>query len=450
MITFKNKETYKTILRIAIPIALQNIVTFSVSLTDTVMLGMLGETALSASAVANQPGFVFMVAVFGMCSGAQVLISQYWGKNEIKPIRSIIGIVLRLSVVLAAIMTVLMLLFPTQLLGLFTDNAEVLDQGVRYLKIIAFTYLFVSIATVYINTCRAVEIVKIAVVVSILSFSINVFLNWTLIFGNLGFPRLGIEGAAIATLCARITEFLVMIVFVMFIEKRIKFRWHNIFKAERYLWADLFKYASPVLLNEFMWSLGIALQTLILGRVSADALAANSICNVVMQFTNVFVWGIVSASAVLIGKSVGIGDYRETMSMVRLLQRLYIIIGVTMCVAMLLLRHFAVDFYNVSDTVKQMALDFIVVSAFIFISVSYNAPCLVGIHRGGGDTRFVLIIDLVFVWLVAIPFGALAAFVFKLPMWAVYIFLKIDEPIKMVISYIRLRGTKWIRNVTRE
>lgn len=445
----RDKSLYKSLLAIAIPITLQNLINFSVGMLDTLMLSRLGQTALSASSLANQPGFVFMITVFGIANGAMVINAQYWGKKEMEPIRRVFGIALRLALGLGVLLTVLMAAFPTQVMRVFTPEADIVELGVDYLRIIAFTYVFIGFSNVLTIALRSIEVVRISVVVSTSSLVINAVGNYILIFGKFGAPALGVKGAAIATVIARMAECIIITVYLVFVDKRLRLRWKHILSFDRALFADFIRYGAPVVISEVVWSTGIATHAMILGRLGGDAVAASAICSVVQQFTTVFVFGVANACGVVIGKTVGMGDFERAHSYSRTMQVCCVGLGIICGLTMFFLRDFVLLAYSLSGSARQLTNDFLVVNSFIVMFMAYTAPTMIGILRGGGDARFVMLLDLLFVWGVTIPLGALAGLVCGLPLPVVFLCLKIDEPIKMLISSVRLRGTRWMRNVTR-
>ncbi|MBC8536251.1 MATE family efflux transporter [Feifania hominis] len=445
----RDRSFYRNMIAIAVPIALQNLISFGVSMMDTVMVGQLGQTQLSASALANQPGFVFNVMTFGIGSGAAVLIAQYWGKKDMERIRHIFAIALRIAFCCSVILSALVLGFPGQIMRIFTPSEAVIAEGVRYLRVIGFTYLFFGVANTLMMTLRSIEVVRISVAVTSTSFVLNVILNYCLIFGKFGFPALGITGAAIATLCARISEFVIIVGYIAFFDKKLHLRFRDLFVRDRELSADFRRHGLPVVVNETLWSLAVAVQSMILGRLGDDAVAANSIVSVVQQFVNVFIFGISNASAVIVGKTIGEGRHDKLKEYVRTFQVFFLIIGACACGLMLLLKNPIINLYNVPDSTKALASQFMIVMSVIMFSISYTSPSLVGILRGGGDTRFVLMVDLIFMWAISVPFGAIAGLVLHFPAPLVFLCLKIDEPVKMIVSSVRIRSGKWIRDVTR-
>lgn len=445
----RDKAFYRTMLTIAIPIALQNLLNFSVTMVDTIMLGALGETALSASSLANQTGFVFNMLVFGLGSAAMVLNAQYWGKQEMEPIRKVFGITLKIALILATVLTVVVGLFPEQVMRIFTPEAAVIEEGVKYLKIILWTYILSGYSSVLLITLRSIEVVRISICVSVASLIINVFLNYVLIFGHFGAPTLGITGAAIATVIARFSECVIVTIYLWKVDKRLQLKLRHILSWDKALLADFFRYGTPVVLNELLWGLGMSVHSMILGRLGEDAVAANAICSVVQQVMTVIVFGLANACGVVIGKTVGLGQNALAMKYTRTMQIGALLVGVLSGGALYLLRWPIISIYNVSETTQALTAQFLAISAIVVFAQSYTFPTMVGILRGGGDTRFVLLMDIIFVWGVTIPLGAVAGLVYGLSMPLVFLCLRCDEPIKIFFATWRLRNSRWMRNVTR-
>ncbi|WMJ23531.1 MATE family efflux transporter [Paludicola sp. MB14-C6] len=446
----REKEFYKTLLTIALPVTLQNLIIFCTQMLDTVMLGELGDVAMSASALANQPFFIFNLLTFGLSGGAAVITAQYWGKREIEPIKIIMTMIIRFAMIMGMIFSIAVLVFPSQIMWIFTKDSQVIQAGVEYLQIIAFSYFFFGFTNTFYSTIRSVEIVKIAVVSNVLALVINGSLNYILIFGHFGAPALGIKGAALATLIARICEFSLGVLFMFFFDKKLKIRPKDFLKFDKILFQDLIKISSPVVANELMWSLGMTMQAALMGNLGKHVVSANSIISVVQQLSTVAVFGVASAAAVMIGKAIGEGDMQKARDRGHTFKIISIIFGVFVTVVIILLRNVAIDFYNVSAQAKALAHQLIYISALIGFFVSIAGIGIVGILRGGGDTKFSLWIEIAALWGIAVPFAYLAAFVLKWPVPAVYCVMKIDEPVKDTLCLIRMRGTRWLKNVTRD
>lgn len=446
----KDKKFYGMILTIGVPIALQNLLVYLTQMLDTIMLGELGDIPLTASSLANQVFFIYSLFTLGIAGGSAVLTAQYWGKKDMEPIRVIMGMVLRLVSVVGIVLSLLVLLFPGQIMRVFTTDAQVIETGIEYLEMIGYMYLFFGFSNTLISMLRSIEMVKVAVIANGSSLVVNAFLNWVLIFGNLGAPRLEIKGAAIATLVAKIAEFAIVLIYVLLIDQHLKLRVRHLFRSDRVLRMDLLKYCTPVVLNELAWALGISMQALLFGRISTIAVSANTIIMVVQQLCTIFIFGIANAGAVIIGKTIGEGNVVLARRRGKRIMILSIMTGVVAALLILLIRNLAVDFYNVSEETKALAKEMLLVTSVIVLFVSTAATAIVGLLRGGGDTQFSLIIEVVALWFFAVPLGFIAGMVLKLPIVVVYLLFKSDEIVKTVICFFRLRGSRWIRNVTRD
>ncbi|MDF2594400.1 MAG: family efflux transporter [Clostridia bacterium] len=445
----KDRNFYKLILSIALPIACQNLITFAVSMADSVMVGGLGEVSLSAVTIANQLFFIFMLIIFGLGSGANILVAQYWGKGDTKAIHKVMSIIYKVSVLFAGIFMLIAACVPEQFMGAFTTDAKVIELGGQYLRTIFVSYIFFALTNVTISVLRSVQTVKISIVVYGVSLITNIFLNWVLIFGNLGAPVMGVKGAAIATACARLVEFLIALGFLIFLEKKIKFKPAYLLKTDKVLLKDLVVVGGPVVLNELVWALGSSTLALIVAKLGTEVVAANSINNVVWQFVSIFTMGAGHAGAVIIGNTVGAMEYEKTKEYASTLIFLSIALGLIGAVIMFGIRPYVLLLYNVSQNTKDIARQIMAAGSLMLVFQSVAFVLMIGVLRGGGDTKFVLVADIIFLWAVAIPLGYVAAVILHLPIALVFIALKCDEILKVGISLIRVKRGKWIRNVTR-
>lgn len=450
MLVTRDKQFYKLLLSIALPIAMQNLITFAVSMVDTLMLGTLGEVELSAASISNNLFFVFMILNFGLAGGSNILISQYWGKNDVKAIHKVLAIMYKVCVALSIIFTAIALFAPRLFISIFTPDMAVVDAGEKYLRIVGLGYFFYAITNCSIMMLRSVKTVKISMVVYSISLLVNAFFNWILIFGNLGAPRLGIEGAAIATVLARFVEFAIVMCFMAFFEKKIKFRLSYFKIKDDLMKKDYIKTCTPVVFNEFLWAMGSSMVAVIVGRLGTEVVAANSISNVVNQFVTVFIFGLSSAAAVMIGNSIGEGNYKKTKEYAATIAICVACLAVFAGLLTFTLRSFIVQFYNVSDLTKSIAMDIMAVNSVIVFFQAMANTTNIGILRGGGDVKFVLVNDVIFMWLVAIPLGFIAAFVWRWPVIAVFCVIRVDEILKVICSTRRIISWKWITNVTRD
>ena len=444
------RNLYKWVLFLALPMALQNIITFSVGLTDNIMVGSLGELALSGVYVANQLQNILQMLVIGLGAAITVLAVQYWGKRDTDSVKTIIGIAIKFSIGAGLLFFIATLFFPMQILRIFTNEEKVITEGLKYMNIIRFTYIFFSITQVLIASMRCVERVKIGMYVSIVTFFVNVSLNWILIFGHFGAPALGIRGSATATLIARILETIIMIVYVRFIDDKLHLRFKDLLRSNFVLLKDFFRYGLPVVSGDVLWGINIAVQGAIIGRLGETALASVSISTVVFSMIGVAVYGTAGASAIIIGQTVGSGDYDRVKQYAKKLQILFIIIGVISGLVLFVAKDYILLLYNVSGSTIVMATQFLTVLSITMVGTSYQMSSLTGIVRPGGSIYFVLVNDLIFVWLVVIPSALLAAFVFHASPLIVFICLKSDQILKCGVAVVKVNRFKWIRNLTRE
>lgn len=446
----KDRSFYKSLLAIALPIALQNIIGFGVQMMDTIMVGALGDTPLSGASLGGQPFFVFMILCFGLASGGAVLIAQYWGRGNIDVVRRVMGMSLRFVAGAAILFTIVCYSFPMQIMSLFSNEQAVIEAGASYLRVVSFSYIFYGLSACYLNSLRAVEKVKIAMLIYLVSFFVNVFFNWVFIFGKLGFPELGVVGAAVGTVLARFSEFLMVFIYTTFIEKQIGFNFSYIFKGERDLLPDYIRHSLPVVGSELVWGLGSVTQAAIIGRLGEVFVAANSVAAVLQQLAMVMLFGIGNATAVLIGKTVGAGkiDYAKRMSKTLLVLSLGV--GVISCFLILGLRGPFTEIYDISAHAKSLAYEIMGVMAVIITFATIETVCILGILRGAGDTKYAFAVDAGCTWLVGVPMGLLAGFVWELPLLLVYVCLRSDLVVRITLCLVRVLRGKYIKNVTRE
>lgn len=450
MLISKDKKFYKLILSIALPIALQNLITFAVSMIDTMMLGSLGEVQLSAASIGNNLFFILTILIFGLAGGSNILISQYWGKGDVKAIHKILSIMYRACIIITSIFIAIAIFLPEKFMKIYTSDALVIEQGASYLRIVAIGYIFYAITNCTIMMLRSVKTVKISLFVYTISLIVNGFFNYILIFGRFGAPVLGVRGAAIATVIARITEFTIVLFFMIKVEDKIRLRVKHLIKVDKLMLKDFLSNVTPVLFNEFLWSTGSTMISIIIGRLGTETVAANSISNVVFQFVTVFIFGLSNATAVIIGNTIGEGKNDKAKEYSRTIGLLSIVMGLLSALVILFIKPYVVDFYNVSNVTKDIAMRIMDVMSIIIVFQSLGVNLMMGVLRGGGDAKFVLINDIIFMWIVAIPCGFIAAYVLKLPIAIIFFIVKSDEIIKSVVAVVRVLSGKWVRNVTRD
>ncbi|MDA3730631.1 MATE family efflux transporter [Niameybacter massiliensis] len=444
----REKQFYKLLLMTALPIGVQNLIIFGISMMDTLMLGSLGEVALSATALANNVFFVFTLLMFGLAGGSNVMIAQYWGKNDVKSIHKILAIMYRVCLVFTFIFVIISVVFPEQVMSIFTTDQAVIEGGAQYLRIVAIGYGFYAVTNCTIMILRSVQTVKIAMVVYVISLVVNTFFNWVFIFGKLGAPALGVRGAAIGTVIARITEFAVILIFMAYFEKKLQVKWKDLLKVDKQLVGHYLRNCMPVVFNELLWSIGVSMSGVVVGRLGTNVVAANSITNIINQLVIVFIQGVSNAGAAIIGNTVGQGDKDKVREYANTIILFSIVLGLISGVITYLVSPFIIAMYNVTEVTKAIAMDIVIVTAVTVFFKSLAMNTMVGILRGGGDATFVFINDLIFMWLIAIPFGFLAAFVWELPIIIVFFILRCDEMLKVIASLWRIHSGKWIKDVT--
>ncbi len=445
----EKKAFYKLVFVLVLPMALQNLINVGVTSADVIMLGQVGETSLSAASLAGQVQFIMTLIFFGLTSGAAVLTAQYWGKKDIRSIEKILAITMRFAILGAIIFTVAALLFPVPIMKLFTSEEAVLKEGVSYLKIIGFSYIFAAITMIYLNVMRSVERVIISTVVYSVSLVINVIFNAIFIFGLFGLEPMGVRGAALATLIARITELIIVWFYARKINRMVRFHFKDLFTIDKVLLKDFLTFSIPVMLNELIWGAGTAANAAIIGHLGSPVVAASSVTQVTRQLAMVVAFGIANATAIIIGKA--IGEQKEELAKVyaKRFIRLTLVVGFIGSLVILGVSGIAQSQMTLSQDAKYYLNIMMFVMSYFALGQAYNTTMVVGVFRAGGDTRFGLILDVTTLWGCSILFGALAAFVWKFPIPLVYMIIMSDEIIKLPLTTLRYKSYKWVRNVTR-
>lgn len=440
---------YKSVFALVIPMALQNLINVGVTAADVIMLGKVGEKVLSGASLAGQVQYIMTLFLFGLTSGATVLTAQYWGKNDTKTIEKILALGMKTAIVVTAVFMIAALTIPQRLMQIFTGDPQVIAEGVKYLRIVAFSYVAMGITQTYLYIMRSVERVMVATVVYLISLICNVILNAVFIFGLFGLPAMGIQGAAAATLISRFLELGLVYGYARLYNRDIKFCFGYFWHVDRMLWTDFLKYALPVVVNEVMWGLGTATNTAVLGHMGSAAVAANSVAQVARQLATVVAFGLSSATAIYLGKTIGEQKLEHAKEYAKRFLILSVVMGAAGGLLILLASPVAAAALSLTEAAKEYLTFMFFVMSYFVIGQSFNTTMVVGIFRSGGDTRFGLILDVSTMWCCSILCGALAAFVFKCSVPVVYVILMSDELIKMPITWMRYRSFKWLKNVTR-
>ena len=447
----KEKTFYKSFMILALSLALQNLLTYGVNMMDTVMLGRYSQDAMGGVSLCNQVQYLLQMLVVGAGEGAVVLGSQYWGKGKLEPIPHIIGVALRFGGALAILMFAIVLLFPTQLLSLLSNDPDVIAEGTKYFQIICFTYVIFTVTNILVASLRSIGIVKIGYIISGSTLVINVCLNYCLIYGNFGFPELGVRGAAIATLVARCVELLIVIYYLKFKEHKLNLTLKKLLHIDTGYVRDYTRVSSPVLINQALWGVAQMVQTGILGHLGGDVTAANAIAVQVYQVLSVVCYGAASASGIVVGRTIGEGNESKLHPLVNTLQVLFITIGLCSGLLIFALRTPILMIFggSLTETAYNLSMQFMLVLAITTVGTAYQMACDNGIIRGGGDTSFSAKMNLISMWLIVVPFSAMAAFWWKCAPIVVFFLLKWDQLYKAIPVVIRLRSWKWVKKVTR-
>ncbi len=446
----KEGKFYRDFFALAAVLMLQNVVTISVNLADNVMLGNYGEMALAGAAAVNQIQFVLQQLLTAAGEGIVVLGSQYWGAGAHTPIRRICATAFRAAMVIAAVFFAAASFFPGRLLSFFTDNPEIAAEGMAYLSIIRWSYLFFAVTMIFQAAMRCAEMVKISLCLAVMTLFVNCGINYVLIFGHFGAPRMGIRGAAIGTLSARILETIVILAYAANRRHPFVLRLRDLRREEPLLRRDYYSKTVMMMLVQGLWGLNNAVQVMILGHISDSALAASSVASTLFMVLKSVAVGAASASAVLIAKTVGAG--REDLAGVYAgrLQRIFIGIGLVTGTVLFFLRSPVLGLYSLSGPTLRLADTFLIIQSAVCVFMSYQMPCNNGIIRGGGSPEFVVRLDLISIWGIVIPCSLLLAFVFKAPAPAVFFSLSADQFFKCIPVWFKVNRGTWIRKLTRE
>ena len=432
---------------IAVPVALQNLINFGVTAADTIMVGQLGEVQLSAVSMSNQLTFLYMVTALGVAAGCGVLAAQYWGAGDRQKVREIIAFMYRIIAVVSLFFASLAFFFPQYVLGFITTEQEVIAAGAGYLRIMAVGYLFFGLTTAGLGVLRSTGTVRIAVVVSSVSLVISVVLNYGLIFGNFGLPALGVPGAAIATSVARMVEFLILGVYLFKMERNVAFRPWHLLERGKGVTRSFLLHSSPVLVNEVAWAMANFMVGVVIGRMGVEFMAANSVAMLLVQFVGIAVLGLASASATIVGNSVGAGEMEQAKRYANGMLAISFLAGVAGFVAVQVIRLPLIHLLDISEAARLYArqITHVVAANTIFHTVALVA--ILGTLRGGGDTKFAMLVDVIFVWLIAIPLGAIAGLWLEWPVFLVYIILRSEDLFKFGVVLWRVPGGKWLKDV---
>lgn len=443
----QDKKFIRKVIAITMPITLQALLNTSLNLVDTIMIGSLGQTSIAAVGLANKVFFVFTLLLFGVISGSSILTAQYFGKKDISNIRRVLGMSLFIGLTGAALFVVPSLICPKSVMSIFTPNYETIKISAGYLSISSMSYPLIAITNVYVTLLRGVNQVKTPVVITLISILIKIILNYILIFGHFGIPALGVKGEAIATLIARTIE-CTLILSIVYIEKgpaaaKVK----ELISFNKNFIKLYFSTVSLVIMNEFMWGLGVTMYSLVYGRMGDGAVAAITITQTVEQIITVIFQGISAAAAVILGNELGANKLEQAKIHAKYFLILQFISAIIMAMICLSIRTPIIMLFNVTDIVgNDIRKCLLVFSCYLPFKI-FNWVNIVGILRSGGDTKAALLLDITGVWMVGIPFAYLGGLVLEFPIYFVYAMVAIEEVYKFIFGFRRYKKNIWIKNL---
>ena len=446
----KNNETHdftKKLLTLVFPIAFQQFMLALVNASDALMLGMLTQDSLSAVSLAGQVAFVENLFFAAMTIGLSMLAAQYWGKQDKAAVERIFAYVMKITVFVSFAFFLACLCIPSALMRIFTNEQPLIDGGAVYLRTVSLSFLLTGISQIYLCILKNTGKAGISSIISAVSVVVNIALNSVLIFGLPGFPKLEIAGAAVATVIARAIEVL-WCIFETAKQDSIKLKFRNILHDDKALRHDFWKYTTPVLGNEIVWGVGFTMYSVIMGHLGTDAVAANSVANVVKNLVACFGFGLGSGGGIIVGNELGAGRLEKAKEYGRRLCRLSIVCGAVSGLILLALSPLILALTDLSDTADVYLKRMLVMCSYYMIGKAVNGTTIAGIFCAGGDSKFGFLCDTVTMWCVTVPLGLIAAFVLKLPVLTVYFIVNLDEIVKLPAVYRHYIKYKWVKDLT--
>lgn len=435
-------------LKIALPIIIQNLITSSLNMADTVMVGKLGEVEIAAVGIANQYFFIFSMILTGLCGGCSVFISQYWGKKDLINIKRMLGLGLISALLISIVFMAAGFVNPEKIISLFNKDSIVVDLGGKYLSIVLFSYIFTAITFIYSYSLRSIGNTVAPLIVNIAALLSNVFLNYALIFGGFGAPALGVEGAAISTLISRVIEATILLFLVYKGKGVFAASLKELIDVNRNFLKKSYKIILPVLLNDVFWAMGSLIYSIVYGRMGTEATASIQICNTVSNMFMVVAFGMASASAIMVGNSIGEGKEEQAIEYAKKFMQISLLVSIILGLSLALTAPLILKLFNVSSEVRNSTLIMLYIISFIFIVRFSGMVIIVGILRGAGDARSSLIIEGSTMWFIGVPLTIIGAFLLKLPVHLVYALAILEEVVKFILGLIRLKSGSWINNIT--
>lgn len=444
---FKDKEFIKTMITLAIPITIQCFITSSLNLVDNLMIGKLGESAIASVGLANQYFFIFMLTLTGINAGASIFMSQYWGKKEKKEIKKVLGLDLTVGFIASFIFGIGAVVFAEGIMGILSNDIEVITLGARYLRIVSISYIFTNITMGYSSALRSTEQPKIPMQASLIGVLVNAVLNWVFIFGNLGMPKLGVEGAAIATAIARAIEMLYIILIVYGQKNIVKANLNEMRSFDRVFVRKYFKMSTPTILNELVWSFGMTAFSIAYAQIGTSAVATMQIATTLNNMFMVICIGLATGASIMVGNKIGANEEDVAFDYSKKIGILSPIFGLMLGLIIMVSAKFIVAPFNVEYKTYLDTVNVLYVMALFCPIRFFNVVMIVGVFRGGGDTTYSMLVQAGTIWLYAVPIAIIGASVLNLSVVLVYFLICSEEIIKVGFEMVRLRSGKWLKVV---
>lgn len=439
---------YKRVFILTLPIIIQNLIISLLNMMDTLMIGKVGEVELASVGIANQYFFMFTLFLFGINAGGSIYVSQFWGRRDVESIKKVTAITLTLSIIVSLFFAFFAVMIPEEIISIFNTRSDVITYGSQYLSTVAFSYLFTAISLVFAFSLRSIENTIAPMVASIMALMVNVVLNYVLIFGKFGFPRLGVQGAAIATNVARAIECFVILFVVYKKNKMINIKWKDLKAVTQNFFAMTLKGMVPVIISEMVWGIGNLSYNIIYARMGVAATASTQITSAIMNLLMIVIMGLGSSSMIVVGIEIGAGKKEKGILYAKRMYRLAIGVGLIIAVVLFFAADALVAGFKMSDHVLHSSAMILRIYAGLIVFKTYNFIMIVGILRGGGDSKYALIVQGAAMWFVGIPMAFVAAFVLRLPIYAVVAMCAVEEVLKVVFLVYRFHSGKWIHNLT--
>ena len=441
----RKRSLRKEIVRLALPIALQQFMTALVGACDAIMLGKLSQDAMSAVSLATQVTFVFNLFMFAFMAGENMFVAQYYGKGDYKGISQVFSLVTKICGCIAVVFLAGTLFFPEQLMRILTNEETLIVLGSEYLRVIGISYVFSGIAQIFLAIMKNCGAVNMSTLINGVMVILNIALNAVFIFGLSGFPKMGIKGAALATVLATVVQFLWSVGYVLCRIRAVKF---SLRSCEKKLFGRFWQKAVPLLINNLAWGIGFSMYSVIMGNLGTDAVAANGIANISKNLVVCFCLGLGNAGSIIVGNRLGADRLQEAKEVGETLTKTAIIAGIVSGLVLIALSPFITKMVDLTPTARGYLQKMLLISSYYIAGKSVNCMTIGGIFAAGGDSKFGMLCDSVTLWCIIVPLGCICAFILKLPVMIVYFVLNLDEIIKLPVVYKHYKKYKWIKNLT--